>query len=50
MSSSLPDHPLRAAAVPHRRCAAGQAWDWDGVRFELLHPLPATAGRRGPTR
>ena len=19
-------------------CAAGQAWDWDGVRFELLHP------------
>lgn len=21
-------------------CAAGVAWQWDGVRFELLHPLP----------
>jgi len=21
-----------------RRCRAGQAWDWDGVRFEILHP------------
>jgi competence protein ComEC len=42
MASSLPEHhPLRAGGVPHRRCAAGQAWDWDGVRFELLHPLPA---------
>jgi competence protein ComEC len=41
MASSLPEtHPLRSAGVPHRRCAAGQAWDWDGVRFELLHPLP----------
>jgi competence protein ComEC len=40
LSTSLPEtHPLRAAGVPHLRCAAGQAWDWDGVRFELLHPL-----------
>jgi competence protein ComEC len=22
-------------------CAAGQAWDWDGVAFEVLHPDPA---------
>ncbi|WP_422648843.1 DNA internalization-related competence protein ComEC/Rec2 [Cupriavidus sp. H18C1] len=21
-------------------CAAGISWQWDGVRFELLHPLP----------
>jgi competence protein ComEC len=21
-----------------RRCAAGEAWDWDGVRFEFLTP------------
>jgi competence protein ComEC len=41
MASSLPaTHPLLAAGVPHRRCAAGQSWDWDGVRFELLHPQP----------
>jgi competence protein ComEC len=41
LSSSLPEgHALLRAGVPHRRCLAGQAWDWDGVRFELLHPLP----------
>lgn len=39
--SSLPEgHPLRQAPVPHQACAAGQAWDWDGVRFSLLHPPP----------
>lgn len=27
------------------RCAAGQRWEWDGVRFELLHPLPGDYGR-----
>jgi competence protein ComEC len=25
----------------HEPCRAGQAWDWDGVRFELLHPAGA---------
>jgi competence protein ComEC len=46
ISSSLPDaHVLLAtgnpAARPHTRCDAGQSWVWDGVRFEVLHPLPA---------
>jgi competence protein ComEC len=42
MSSSLAaDHPLLARGLPHRRCDAGQSWVWDGVRFEVLHPLPA---------
>lgn len=27
-------HSLR----PGQRCEAGQAWDWDGVHFEVLHP------------
>ncbi len=40
LSTSLADdHPLLAGSAPHRRCAAGQAWSWDGVRFEVLHPL-----------
>jgi competence protein ComEC len=26
------------AAPNHRRCLAGQAWSWDGVQFEILHP------------
>ncbi len=41
ISSSLVDeHPLLQRGLPHRRCAAGQAWVWDGVQFEVLHPLP----------
>ena len=37
--SSLPlAHPLLALAPERRRCVAGEAWEWDGVRFELLHP------------
>ena len=39
--SSLPaDHGLHAAARASRPCLAGQRWEWDGVRFEILHPLP----------
>jgi len=26
---------------PWVRCEAGQRWDWDGVRFEVLHPEAA---------
>jgi len=40
LSSLADDHPLRANAIPHRRCDAGQSWQWDGVRFEVLHPQP----------
>ncbi|MFM8767131.1 MAG: DNA internalization-related competence protein ComEC/Rec2, partial [Rubrivivax sp.] len=41
MSSSLEAfHPLRAMLPAHQRCDAGQRWEWDGVRFEMLHPLP----------
>ncbi len=37
--SSLPAaHPLNALAPARRRCVAGSAWEWDGVRFEFLHP------------
>ena len=44
LSSSLADgHPLLGQGVPHRRCAAGQSWSWDGVRFDLLHPLAGEA-------
>jgi competence protein ComEC len=34
------------AALSGARCAAGKHWQWDGVRFELLHPLAALAERR----
>jgi competence protein ComEC len=42
LSSSLePSHPLRAATLPQQRCEAGQAWQWDGVQFRVLHPMAA---------
>jgi len=44
MLTSLPaGHPLLGLAPETRRCAAGQAWSWDGVRFEFLHPEGAQA-------
>jgi competence protein ComEC len=37
--TSLPDlDPLPFEAAHAARCYAGQAWEWDGVRFEMLHP------------
>lgn len=40
MSSVEDGHALQALR-PVRRCVAGQQWEWDGVRFEFLHPQPA---------
>lgn len=38
--SSLEDgHPLRQKVARAMRCEDGQSWVWDGIRFELLHPL-----------
>jgi competence protein ComEC len=40
-SSLAQSHPIVRAAPHHVRCAAGQRWEWDGVRFEMLHPAAA---------
>ncbi len=37
LTSLTADHPLLAGRTS-QRCEAGQAWTWDGVRFEVLHP------------
>jgi competence protein ComEC len=42
-------HVLRGpdvAAPSGRACVRGDAWEWDGVRFSILHP-PADFGPRG---
>ena len=39
LSSIEATHPLQALR-PAERCVAGQHWEWDGVRFEILHPTP----------
>jgi competence protein ComEC len=37
--SSLPfEHVIVRAAPRHTRCSGGQGWNWDGVRFDMLHP------------
>jgi competence protein ComEC len=39
LKTSLPfEHPLSAQPVRHELCVDGDAWEWDGVRFEMLHP------------
>jgi len=43
---SLPaGHPL-TALLAGERCAAGRSWEWDGVRFAVLHPAGAAARAR----
>ena len=46
--SSLPaGHELHEATGISRLCAAGQEWQWDGVRFAILHPTLESYDRRG---
>ncbi|CAJ0818745.1 DNA internalization-related competence protein ComEC/Rec2 [Ralstonia flaminis] len=52
MLASLPSgHALYKVAAAHdvglTGCLAGQAWTWDGVTFEMLHPMqqPADGAR-----
>jgi competence protein ComEC len=40
-SSLRADHPLLAGLSGAERCARGQQWEWDGVRFRFLHPADA---------
>ena len=39
LSSLTPNHPIQQAASNGRPCSAGESWQWDGVHFEVLHPL-----------
>ena len=47
LMASLPTDPVLQALHPVLPCTAGQAWQWDGVRFDVLHPPPGpwTAAR-----
>jgi competence protein ComEC len=46
VSSLPPSHPLNTLVAASARCVAGTAWDWDGVRFEFLHPAKADDSAR----
>ena len=42
-SSLSASHPALLVAPAYRPpCTAGRGWDWDGVRFDLLHPAAAS--------
>ena len=47
VSSSLPPaHALRhTPGIEQHTCQDGQAWVWDGVRFEVMHPQPGDEER-----
>lgn len=46
--TSLPDpDPLALLADASFHCYAGQRWEWDGVRFEMLHPTRESYDDRG---
>jgi competence protein ComEC len=40
LTSIAPEHWI-ASKMPLQRCEAGQSWQWDGVEFAVLHPLPS---------
>lgn len=43
VDSSLPKNSAILAHAPDPlRCVDGQQWQWDGVRFQVLHPAPAS--------
>jgi competence protein ComEC len=47
LASSLPErHALNALAHSPRRCYSGETWEWDGVRFDFLHPRRGDAAMR----
>ena len=47
LKSSLPfEHALSAQPVPQAPCHDGDEWNWDGVRFAMLHPLEDARGRK----
>lgn len=41
LSSLAAAHPVHQSAALHKRCVAGQSWVWDGVAFDMLHPVRA---------
>jgi competence protein ComEC len=45
-SSLSPGHALHSLVAAPRRCQAGHGWEWDGVRFEFLHPQPGWESAR----
>ena len=48
--ASMPDIRAAPPRLPDRPCLAGDRWEWDGVSFEILHPVHHTPGTKGKAR
>ncbi|MDO4796331.1 MAG: DNA internalization-related competence protein ComEC/Rec2, partial [Brachymonas sp.] len=48
LGSISADHPLQQLR-PVMPCTAGQAWQWDGVTFTVLHPSDEELARPAPS-
>ena len=47
LKASLPfEHALSAQPVPQELCHDGDGWNWDGVRFDMLHPGTGPLSRK----
>ena len=46
VTSLEPGDPLLAGAHDIEPCRSGQSWEWDGVRFDILHPDWVPPGKR----
>lgn len=40
---------MQDSALAGRRCEDGESWEWDGVRFRILHPAPADYAEKRPS-
>lgn len=45
LSALRRDEP-RLDGHPQERCMEGDHWEWDGVRFDILHPAAQAGGKR----
>lgn len=45
LTSMTPDRAGRLGYATHQRCVAGQHWNWDGVDFRIVSPLPGAQPR-----
>jgi competence protein ComEC len=44
VSSLFNSHSIAAQVENKEQCRAGYSWEWDGVRFDMLHPVDASYG------
>ncbi len=47
VARTLTSVPYKMGWIKHQLCRRGDEWEWDGVRFEMLHPQKSVGEGRG---